>query len=412
MIAITLLLSVLTANAQNNNGLSVEVWKQKVVRNINIAYKLDSNGRTKDRFSVDSAFFQPIFSQVLNGTIAAYGTDLPQFTRRLSLRELNDSDVSDRDQDSITIVDPITNEEKTIALRKGPDYANIHKIAILEEWSFYPYTGKTEIKVNGIAPVVDLYDEYGIFRGSQKMIWVRYDDVRNLIDKYDQDHQGNMIANLIWDDYFSRDITCKNNAQKNGNNSNEVWKEIIIRDIDLATKEDTNHHWIGAISVDSLLFERIINAMKAGKLQGYRSDDLGFSNKLSYKKLKPLPEYISDTTIYKSQSEKADTVIQHTYIDYTKFHKYKILEEWSFDPLAKETKVNILGIAPIYEIYRFGIEYIGSQTMFWLRYSDVQNMINNYRGQFYYNQHSWENSMPGTIWENYFFSDVKPKTLN
>jgi len=411
-IAITLLLLGQPSIAQNDNDLSGIIWKQKVIRRIDLVPKLDSNNRESERFSTDSAFFQPIFSQVKNGTISAYATYASPLTRKLSLREVNDSDALDRDQDSLTIMDPITKVEKTIAVRKGPDFANIHKVKILEEWSFYPYTGQTEFKVTGVAPVIDIYDDNNIYRGYQAMIWMRYDDVLPLINKYDQDHPGNIIASAIWGDYFSRDTKSETDPKESDNNSNGVWKKIVTRDIDLSAKNDTVRHWLDNIGADSSLFERIIVAMGAGKLPAYQSDDLNFSAKLPYRIVKPLSEYTLGIFINSvTQPYNRDTIVFDRNADFDKFHKYRILEVWYFDPLAKKTKVNIIGIAPLNVIYQDDT-MTKLDPMFWLRYNDVRDIINNNNyGVLSYDQHSCENSIQGTIWENYFFSDIKPKTL-
>ena len=112
----------------------------------------------------------------------------------------------------MTIVDPVTGTEIQKIIRRDFDPTVIRKYRILEEWAFNPRTGKTDIQITGIAPMLEVYGEDGSYRGSKSMFWVRYNDARPVVEKYDQMHPNHTLASLIWDDYFLSEV--KPNKEK------------------------------------------------------------------------------------------------------------------------------------------------------------------------------------------------------
>ena len=86
-------------------------------------------------------------------------------------------------------------------------------------------------------------------------------------------------------------------------------------------------------------------------------------------------------------------------------HNYKIMEEWNFNPLAGKTEIQITGIAPCYSIFDDKWVNRTYHPVFWTRYRDVREIITRYE------QYHHTNIIAAHIWNNYFFSDVKPQIV-
>ena len=108
--------------------------------------------------------------------------------------------------DTVVVDDPVTGTETIKIVLHDFNYGTINTYKILEDWSFDPATGKIETKVLAIAPLQYLLDDTGAWKETRTMCWLRYDDVKNIIRKYEEYHPINTIAQQIWNSYFLWDI--------------------------------------------------------------------------------------------------------------------------------------------------------------------------------------------------------------
>ena len=180
------------------------VWKKNVARMIDLQQKDDEKIHHLANAKQDTTILEMMITAMKAGRLTAYHTFDNNFTTKLSLQDLNELIASRID--TVSIVDPVTGKAETKIVHMDFDYSLIHKYRILEEWVFDPHTGKTDIQITGIAPVRDIYGDDGVYRGSQAMFWVHYNDLRNILTKYEQYHPDNTLALHIWNDYFYSDI--------------------------------------------------------------------------------------------------------------------------------------------------------------------------------------------------------------
>jgi len=201
---VALLLICGAAFAQKEDNASREIWKKKVARVIDMAQKEDNTNHHLTDMREDTTMLEMMVSAIKNGKLTAYSNFDADFTTKLSPEGLREMMTSK--PDTIEVVDPITNARVVKIVRRDFDNSLVHKYRILEEWAFNPHTGITSIQIIGIAPLREVYDENGSFRGVQAMFWVRYNDVRNIIAKYEQYHPDNSLSGHIWADYFLSDV--------------------------------------------------------------------------------------------------------------------------------------------------------------------------------------------------------------
>ncbi len=379
----SLLVMVLRADGQSENA-SV-IWHKRVARVIDIASN-ESNKKHhhKDGIS-DKTLLELLVAQARVGKLNVYSNSDNNFNNQITIPEI--TKIFGVEVDTLTEAYPKT--EAGYFEKRNFDFSSIHKYRLLEEWTFDPHTGRTEIQITGIAPIREIYDEGGAFRGVQAMFWVKYNDARSIIARYEQYNPGNTIAGHIWRDYFSNDST-----------TGEVWKKKATRLVDFAQKDDNISHHLTDASEDTSIYKVISAAIKSGKLNAYPCDNNSLTTKLSYNSLQKIITFMDTFTVVDPVANVETLEIRHENIE---INKYKILEEWSFDMNSGKTHIQIKGIGPLMEIFCGNCYRIGNKPLFWLRYNDIHNIIAKYE------QYNPDNTLAGHIWHDYFLGDVKPE---
>lgn len=182
-------------------------WKKRVARTIDLAEKEDTARHKLRNMSSDSLLIQMIVSNVQSGKLAAYNTWDPMFTTKMTQSELKERFASKID--TIIVVDPITGKEQTKTRKTDVNYDLLQKFRVLEDWTYYPSTGTTQVQAIGIGPVQDVYGDDGSYRGQQMIFWLKYNEAKQIIDRYEQYHPDNTLNKHIWSDYFLSDVKPK-----------------------------------------------------------------------------------------------------------------------------------------------------------------------------------------------------------
>jgi Gliding motility associated protein GldN len=197
-------------NSFGQKAGSTTVWKKQVYRVLNAMEKEDTKEHHLKNANPDTTMLEMMINAIKSGKLTAYSNYDHSFTTRLTMAQLNEMLL--QRPDTQVMVDPITGKEATKVISHEFDFYAVTKYRLLEEWTFNPVTGKTDIQITGISPVRGIYGENGDFRGIQSIFWLKYPDVINIIARYEQYHPDNTIASKIWNDYFSSDT--KPEAQK------------------------------------------------------------------------------------------------------------------------------------------------------------------------------------------------------
>lgn len=181
--------------AQVNN-----VWKKTVYR----VLELPSNEETAKHHLTDvtsaPALVDLMASAIKSGKLTAYNGIDHKFSTKFPKGSMTDK------TDTVMVVDPTNNREHEVIVKREFNLGTVHKYRLFEEWTFDPASGKTDIHIEGIAPLKEIYGDNGVFRGVQVIFWVRYADARDVLAQYDKLHPSKTFASLLWDDYFLSDI--------------------------------------------------------------------------------------------------------------------------------------------------------------------------------------------------------------
>ena len=185
------------------------LWKKRVWREIDTREKQNVAFRyAGDENSGGGMFIEILIDALKTGKIKGYKTFDDRFTTQMSKEDIMESVAGHTD--TITVVDPITNQETIKITQRDFDPTTIRKYRIKEDWIFDRNQGQMVVRIIGIAPVKDLYDENNVYRGPQAMFWFYYPDIRNLLAQYEVYNPQNDIARYTWDEFFeSRQFSSK-----------------------------------------------------------------------------------------------------------------------------------------------------------------------------------------------------------
>ncbi len=180
-----------------------------------------------------------------------------------------------------------------------------------------------------------------------------------------------------------------------------VWKKQVTRMIDMREKDDTIEHHLRDVSRYTTLLEYMIKEINAGKLTAYSNCDGGlFTQKLTAKELEQQMSSKPDTvTITDPVTGKEVVKVITRDFNFDIVHKYRLKEEWTLDPNTGKTQIQIVGIAPIKEIFGENGSFRGYQAMFWLHFNEARAAITQY--ELYHPN----NTIGSHIWDDYFTSD-------
>ena len=197
-------------------------------------------------------------------------------------------------------------------------------------------------------------------------------------------------------------VLCICTASYAQKSKDKVFKKQVVRIIDLTEQEhnEIGDHYQDA-NDDSTLMQLLIPFMKAGKIITYT--DSSFKHKLNKEGLKKaLNPIVPDTTV---MIDPVDGKEIEKIIDRNRngeyIHQYRVLENWSFDPKTGKIAIEIVGIAPIIQLYINGDR--SYTTLLWLKYTDAKPVIARYGS---YNP---DNTLASKVWADYFFYDTPQK---
>ncbi len=170
-------------------------WEKRVWRIIDVREKMNLPFAYPEE-----PFFRILSDAAANGEMPVYSTDDDKFTKRLSTDDVL-SMLSKTD--TIVTFDPETYEEKVQIVRNDINWADVKRFRIKEIWYFDKETSTMQVRILGIAPLIDVKDSEGNFRYEKVMFWVYYPQARELFAR----HRvftlgGNTNATISWEDLF------------------------------------------------------------------------------------------------------------------------------------------------------------------------------------------------------------------
>lgn len=170
-------------------------WEKRVWRIIDVREKMNLPFAYPEE-----PFFKILSDAASKGDIPVYSVDDDKFTKRLSTDDvLNMLSKTD----TIVTFDPETYEEKVKIVRNDINPTDVKRFRIKEIWFFDKETSTMQVRILGIAPLINVTDSEGNFRYEKVMFWVYYPQVRDLLARHRvYTLGGNTNATVSWEDLF------------------------------------------------------------------------------------------------------------------------------------------------------------------------------------------------------------------
>lgn len=168
-------------------------WQRKIWR------ILDTREKMNQRFMNPLRPFLNILTEAAeNGEITLFRTD--DFTSPMTQEEFNKIVVR---IDTSVIFDPDTYKEEIKITKSELNYEDIKRFRIKEVWYFDKETSTMKVRILGIAPIRDVYDDNtGTFKYELPLFWIYYPEIREIIAREQVANAKNDAAPMTWFDLF------------------------------------------------------------------------------------------------------------------------------------------------------------------------------------------------------------------
>ena len=145
---------------------------------------------------------QPLFTILAdaaeNGEIKVFRDD--KFKEMLTPDEVGSQLVS---MDTTVVYDPVTYEEQVKITRSEINPLDIKRYRVKEIWYFDKETSRLMVKILGVAPIREFYDEdTGIFKYEAPMFWIYFPEARDVLSRYPVFNEFNDASMISWADLF------------------------------------------------------------------------------------------------------------------------------------------------------------------------------------------------------------------
>jgi len=184
-------------------------WEKRIWRIIDVREKMNLPFAYPEE-----PFFTILMTAAMEGEITAYGTEDDKFSYPLEPEEVASMGAT---VDTIITFDPETYEEQIQVVRNDLNPEDIKQFRMKEIWFFDEESSRLDVRILGIAPLRDEYDENGNYKYTLPLFWVYYPDCRETLARYQVFNAGNDASPLTWEDlmemrYFSSYISQESNV--------------------------------------------------------------------------------------------------------------------------------------------------------------------------------------------------------
>ena len=170
------------------------MWEKRIWREI------DTRTLRNKHFGYEKQpFINILLDAVENGGAQAFSTIDDEFKTPLNEQEV----ASLRGTwDTIYSFHPETFEEEQMVVFNELDPSDIKRYRVKEVWFFDEETSTMNVRILGIAPIKDIYDDNGNFLLSTPMFWAYYPQLRQTLANTEAFNPHNDAMRMSWDDVF------------------------------------------------------------------------------------------------------------------------------------------------------------------------------------------------------------------
>lgn len=169
-------------------------WEKRIWRVLDVREKFNKP------FAYPKApFINILLNSANSGDITLYSTIDDEFTKPLSGDEVK---ALGGTTDTIITFDPETFEEKQQIVTNELNWEDIKRFRIKEVWFFDEETSALHVRILGLAPLQEKYDDNGNFLFEFPMFWAYYPELREVLARHEAFNPDNDSQRMSWEDIF------------------------------------------------------------------------------------------------------------------------------------------------------------------------------------------------------------------
>ncbi|MCB9227292.1 MAG: gliding motility protein GldN [Chitinophagales bacterium] len=172
-------------------------WTKRIWRTIDVREKMNLIFSYPQMPLIDI-----IHSAAASGELTVYDMSVLNADQFLDTLAVEKVGMIGNSVDTISRINPITLQQEEIVQVNEFDPQKVIKYKIKEDWFFDEETSTFQVRILGIAPVIESYSSDGNYLGDETMYWVYYPQLRPIISKYEAYNTGNDAIRLSWEDIF------------------------------------------------------------------------------------------------------------------------------------------------------------------------------------------------------------------
>ena len=167
-------------------------WEKRIWRVIDVREKMNLTFTNPE-----ASFFDILKDAAMNGEATLYSAQDDKFTR-----VIDDYDGVFFSRDTVTSFHPETYDEIITPIVNEVNSEDIKRYRIKEVWYFDEASSTMKVRILGIAPLKDVFDDNGNFRNEKVLFWVYYPHVREMLARQEVYIPGNDHQQISWEDLF------------------------------------------------------------------------------------------------------------------------------------------------------------------------------------------------------------------
>ena len=169
-------------------------WEKRIWRVIDVREKIN-----KPFTYPEAPFIQILMNAAQNGEITLYSVLDDKFKNPLTIDEASSIGAS---VDTIITFDPETFKEEEKIVRNELNWEDVKRYRIKEIWFFDEETSTMQVRILGIAPLREVYDDNDNFRYEQPLFWAYYPELRKVLAREPAFNPFNDAVRMSWEDIF------------------------------------------------------------------------------------------------------------------------------------------------------------------------------------------------------------------
>ena len=169
-------------------------WEKRIWRVIDVREKMNLPFAYPER-----PFFTILMEAAEAGEITVYSTEDDKFSIPLTPDEVASMGAS---IDTIATVDPETYEETFQVVRNEVNPQDVKRFRLKEIWFFDEESSTMQVRILGIAPLIEEFDDNGNFKYERPMFWVYYPEAREVLARERVFNIANDSSPMSFEDLF------------------------------------------------------------------------------------------------------------------------------------------------------------------------------------------------------------------